>query len=483
MGIAVIMIPPGVIKTINILVLLAVIAIIAWLPAHKEVWYDETISMMCSKGIRNNPDLLSDSTHLTSRFIEQFNNSKDVFGATVTDNANSWLYNQLLHWTTCIAGNTFSAYMLLSRVCTIVAFLFFYLLCEQLWGSSLLTSVAIALLAFDVDFLGMSHEIRAYSMAGMFACISGYYFVRYLKDGFTVRRLFLIVLLSSAMVLSHFLTVYIVLLYALGLLVYGFRQVFTVRSVVAILVAILPVALFFLSAWQGLQVMSQQNAKIAQLHAGVGFSAMHVIWQSLRFVSLNFKLPLAAFGNIHWVSMGVFLALCGLFIVALRTGQGVQKRIVVFLFLLGGSSTAFLAFLCFKSGHYTALYYRYHTFAIPFAVLFTVYALYILGTSRKSMQYVQYLVLVVSVSLSGYLFILGLKSPAYLKYNHFAIAASIMEHNVHEVSLPSWRDAWLIQCRLSRGYELNYHKMPNTTSFVFDIDGKRQDIPVIAKDN
>src|ERR1700722_13606084 len=105
-------------RKINIFCLLAAIILVLTLPVKKEIWYDETVSIRCSKGISHDtPALLSNIDAANSAGLSRLNTAANVFNATVLDNGNSFLYNLCLHWFTLIFGISVAAYMLLSKLC------------------------------------------------------------------------------------------------------------------------------------------------------------------------------------------------------------------------------------------------------------------------------------------------------------------------------------------------------------------------------
>ena len=158
------------------------IIIVLILPLKKEIWYDETVSVLCARGISHDAPMLFANTNVVSSVaLAQLNTPANVFNATVNDNANSFLYNICLHWYTAVAGNSITSYMLFSKLLAIATLIAFYFLCGLFFGrGSPFTSVAIMLLAIDIDFIGMSHEIRAYQMGILFVTLAAIYFYKFI---------------------------------------------------------------------------------------------------------------------------------------------------------------------------------------------------------------------------------------------------------------------------------------------------------------
>lgn len=480
------MFPTSTFKVINIFCLVAAIAIVLLLPAKKEVWYDETVSILCSHGFSSDdPARLAGATSVSSAALERMNTVKNVFDATVTDNANSFIYNICLHWFTMIFGNTITAYMLLSKLCAIITLLAFFVLSSRFFVSGAFAGLAVVLLALDINFIGMSHEIRAYSMATAFACFAGLFFFRYVNEACKTRYLLLTGLCSVAAVLTHFLSVYIVMVVCFSILLVYRQQLITFKNILAISVPILLAVLFFYFAWPGLQIMSRQNQEIQAHRSIVYFDLWVVIIGTLRFIALNFKMVFPAFIGKQPVVIVSFACVIALYIAAWKyAADAIVRRNLHLLFALGVSSSVFLALLCIKSGHYTSLYYRYHSFAIPFSTLFTVYAIYVLYGSGQINRMIKPAMIAGVLVPVVFLFAKGaLSANPQVKYNHFAIAKRLIEADVDTITVPGWRDAFLIQCSLPGNYKIDYVRNENAPYFTFRTGSGEQKIPVIAKEN
>ena len=207
------------VRVINILCLLAAIFLILLLPQKKEIWYDESVSMMCSNGLSGrDPARLADKKIINSVEFHAMNTPGNVFAATVDDNANSFLYNMGLHWFLETSGNSIAAYMMFSKLCGIATLLAIFLLTVTLAGRSLFTALAIVLMATDQVFVGMSHEVRAYALGIAFVCLAGVFYFRFINGRQRTYNLLLVGLFLAAAILSHFLSVYIVAFFVLSLL-------------------------------------------------------------------------------------------------------------------------------------------------------------------------------------------------------------------------------------------------------------------------
>lgn len=464
------MLNAGLAKKINIACLLLAIAVVLVLPLKKEIWYDESISILCSKGI--DCDLhttFANTTTINSATLEQLNNVQGVYKATILDNGNSFLYNICLHWFTMLFGNSITAYMLLSKLCSIAALLAFYALCNFFFNGSIFTSLATLLLATDLNFTGMSHEIRAYAMGTTFIVLASVYFYKFMYENEKPTYLFFIGLFSVAAVLSHYLSVYAILV-MLGYLVFTKRaSLFSVKNMAALIIPVLLVAIYFYFAITGLRYMSRQNETIAQNAAALPFSTLHVLYRSMAMMAVDFKVVFSAFGEKKIAVIIGFLVVAELYITALKAAaNSTEKRNLHLLFLLGISGSVFLAALCFKSHHYTALYNRYHSFCTPFACLFTAYAMYLVFKNPKINTLINGVVFLIVIIPSLTLFFLFLrKTQPIQKYNHIALAKQIENEKITKIEVPDWEDAFLIQAVLPRGYKIDY--VLNKSSLYFTL--------------
>ena len=487
------------IRKINIGCLLAAIAIILVLPLKKQIWYDETISILCAHGISHNtPWELANTNTLTSDTLSALNTAPNVFKATVYDNANSYLYNITLHYWAMAFGNTLTVYMLLSKLCAIVALLAFFTLCRQFFGNSPFTAIAILLLLTDNNFTGMSHEVRAYAMGIMFVTMAAVPLCRYLFAEEKARYLLLTSLFSVAAILSHFLTVYIIFVFVAGLVILKWRTIITPRKILYILLPLSALALFFALAYPGLQVMARQNHDIQKRLSSVPFSLGEVVLRSVRFTEINFKIVFPAFAGSILVIIASLILLKALYIygyIAARSRTERQKLII--LTALGAGSTIFLAVLSIKAHHYTSLYNRYYSFCVPFCSLATAYILYLLfkNSTKSSLARRTFLarrsfsvggsaggaVIVIPSVMLCILFNRTTKAPQ--SYNHPEVARTITTSAATSVSVPNWKEALLVHCFLPAHTSLQYIRDTSNPNFTITTPGATPlTIPVIRHD-
>jgi uncharacterized membrane protein len=475
----------GLAKRLNIFCLFIAITVVAVFPLKKEIWYDETVSVLCSKGIsHDSPALFANTNVLHAAQINDFNNVADVFHATVVDNGNSFIYNLTLHWYTELFGNSLFAYTSFSRLLAIATLLAFFVLCKQLFKNSIFTSVAILLLASDNDFMGMSHEIRAYSMGIFFVTMAAVQMYRFIHSPEKTKYLLYTGLFSAAAILSHFLAVYVVIGFVIALVFIRRMAIFSLENLLAVLVPVGILALYFLYAVPGLQHMSIQNHAI-QESTTAPFSLAHVSDRSARFMALNFKTVFPAFFNNPIVSYASVLFVIALYITGIKCATNrTSRRGIHLLFILGICSSLFLAALSIRSQHYTSLYYRYYSFGIPFSCLFIAFVLYVISWNSKIHKLIKAGLVVIVLVPSVTLFAIGLinAKPA-LKYNHAAIARQIEIGHLGKISVPTWHDAMLVHSFLANGYKIDYFRNPEAQYFILYKADANETAPVVKDEH
>jgi len=473
-------------RKINIFCLLAAIVLVLALPFKKEIWYDETVSIRCSKGISHDaPSLLSNLDAASSADLAQLNNVANVFNATVLDNGNSFLYNICLHWFTLLFGNSLTAYMLLSKLCAIASLIAFYVLCNLFFRNSIFTSVAILFLATDNNFMGMSHEIRAYSMGIFFVTIAAIYFFKFLYEKESPFYLFLTGIFSVCAILSHFLSVYVILVFLGALLFTKKARLFSGKNIVAMLIPITLLATFFYFSYTGLKLMSTQNHQIQVRNASHSFSIWEAIQRSVKFTAINFKAVFPAFGNRPIVTIISFLMVFALYVIGIKVTSNIaEKNRLHLLFLLGAAGSLFLLVLSMKAQHYTSLYYRYYSFCVPFCCLFMAYLLFIFFSSPKFSSLATGGIIAITLFPAGLLFLLGvLSARPQLAYNHLVVADKIVQEKITKMEVPDWENSLLVQCFLPKGYKIDYVRNLNSPNFTLYKANTIERIPVIKKDS
>jgi hypothetical protein len=477
---------PGRVKNINLLCLLLAICCMLFLPLKKEMWYDESVSVLISKGIsHDSPAEFANLTSITSDTLHTINNFGNVFHATIVDNGNSFLYNECLHWFTGVFGNNISIYLLFSKLCGVASLIAFFFLCGLLFDGNLFTSISLILFASDKIFWGMGHEIRAYQMGIFFVIMAVAYCYKFLYKAEKPVYLLLTGLFSVGAILCHYLSVYIVLVLISYLIAAKKTRLFAPKNLVQLLIPIAIIAVYFYFAYTGFVHMGSQNKAIKERLGAEGYSIVKAFFLSMKFTVNNFKVVFSSFNGSNVIILISFLLLACLYVLAMNMStQKEQKRNLNFLMILGLSGSVFLALLSVKSQHYTALYARYYSFAVPFTSLFAGYALSIMFGNPKSNKVFAGLVATIIIIPCVLVYMVGmLKNKPTVSYNHTAIAKEIANNSVTVIEVPGWNEAFLVSGFMPKGYKVEYRLNAASGDFILHKQSGIDKIPLIRKDN
>ncbi len=468
------------VKKLNIACLLLVICCVLFYPAKKNIWYDETVSVLCAKGLYyTDGNALTALPLNTSVALEQQNTLSEAYTCTIIDNGNSLLYNEGLHFFTMLSGNSFSSYLLYSKLCAIATLLAFFALCSLFMEGSIFTSLALLLLTSDTIFWGMAQEVRAYEMGMLMVTLATTFFYKYMYKGDRPYHLFLTGMFAVAAILSHYLSVYIILVLLAFILFVKRTSLFSAKNILAIAIPVTIVGIYFYSAAKGFGTMQNQNNALKAKQSEELFSVTQVVLRSLKFGALNFKTVFPAFNGSAGIVIVSFLMVIALYFGALKFSKTPkEKRNLHLLFILGVSSSIFLAALSIKSHHYTALYSRYYTFCVPFATLFVAYALKVLydGVNKNLATG---LVAIIVIPCLALLAMGAIKRKTHVKYNHLEVAGKISNEKINKITVPDWTDAFLLQSFLPSGYKIEYKIDSASTNFVLFHENKTDTIKVI----
>jgi hypothetical protein len=468
---------------IDQVVLILAMLFVLLMPVNKKIWYDETVSVLCSKGISHNtPAQYQGATIITNAELEKHNNAANVFEATVVDNSNSYLYNIKLHFFTNMFGNTINTYVLLSRLFAVCALICFYVLARKFISAPLFRAIAIFFLCADPIFWGMSIEIRAYMAGIFFICLSAIFLVRFLNENDSPANLFFTLLFSVAAMLTHFLTVYVLLIYALLLLVYKGKTLLSKKYILPVVVPVLLLGIFFMCSISGLQVMGKQNKVISEIQKD-SFTYSSVLFNFLKFTAVNMKVVLPAFHPSNIIKILAAGILLIVYMVGRKAAKGTgQLKPMHMLLLLALSGSLFLTALSVAAGHNTPFYNRYFSFSVPFNCLFIAFFLQLLFQHSRS-AIVKYAAMAFFIVPVAFLFYKGLKIQGDVKYSHTQIAEIISSKNMTDVEVQEAGDALLIHCFLPSGYQLNYHIVPTATAFKASGQNLVESVPIVRISN
>ena len=294
------------------ILLLTIVAVIAFFP-HKQLYFDESHSIMTSKGISlANIEKVPDTGTITSADLAKFNNLADIYYT------GSGLHGIGLAYFSDFFNNTLSSYVAFSALWGVLALIVLYFLCGIIFGDSIFTGVALLLYITDLWTLNTMYFIRPYMMCVCLVICAGYFFFRYLFRGRSPWSIFFLTLFSTACVCSHYFTFYIILVYVLAILYHDRLKFFSLKNILAIILALPPVIIYLYPAKDlfGLfgryQVVKGNLLPVA--HIGVWTFA------SLFFknVAINFKMVYPLFRDILIVRLTSFLFVVFIYIFGLR---------------------------------------------------------------------------------------------------------------------------------------------------------------------
>jgi hypothetical protein len=474
-------------RYINLAVLMFVTGLVLFFPVKKQIWYDESVSMLCSKGLYFTvPNQLTSLQANTSDALAMQNTAAEAYKCTIIDNGNSFLYNELLHYYTNTFGNSLDSYMWLSKLCAVGVLLAIFFFCRLLWGNSIFTSLALILIGSDTIFWGMAHEIRAYELGMMLIITAAVFCYRFIYTTGKSQDLLLCGLFSVGAVLSHYLSAYAILVLVGFIVLNKYKELLRPKNIAAIAVPVVLAGAYFVSAASGFATMNRQNAAIAAKKAAHGpFAISHVITEAMRFTSGNFRFVESTFMSSTPVIVLSFAMIFGLYAAAIKLAPSRREKMNLhLLFLLGISGTLFLSALCLKSHHYTALYFRYFSFCVPFAILFTVYALYIIYSAAAVKKVISIAVVCFVMLPPVVLFARVVGGRYKVKYNHAMIARTITDNKLEKLVVPTWTDAFMVQSSLPKGFKLNYAIDTTLKDFVLiKADSVVKKVPIIRIDS
>jgi hypothetical protein len=467
---------------INLGVLVIAIVYTLFFLPDKKIWYDETVSVLCSKGIPRTVTPFDSLSVFTSAQVQTLNTPAHVFNATVVDNSNSFIYNIFLHWFTLLAGNDIDTYVLFSKLLAAMTLVALYFFGRKVLSNSIFISLALLFLTADPVFSGMATEIRAYMMGMFFAILSCWFFYKYMYEEETAGSLFWFSFFSLCMLLSHFLSAYLVMALGLILVVKKGAKLFNGKNIVAVLMPLAMFALFLFLAADGFKVMDKQNSKIAT-KALTAFGYGEVANSFMKFSALNFKAVYPAFVSLSILYAISFLLVLAAFITGRKLANSpIQKERFNILFVLGLSATLFMAAISLYVKHTTAFYLRYFSFSVPFCCLFAAMFLHVLFAS-KIRKLISYMVMFIVVVPVLYLAYGNSKTVAQLKYSHIDVARLIEKESLTDVEVPTAQDAYLINCFLRNNRNVTYHVIADATKFIVYKGQVKHDIVLVRIDS
>ncbi len=469
-------------NTINFYILIACCIVILLYPTLPHYSYDQTISILCGNGISY--DVTFDSNNeTTSLALSKLNNTQRVIEATKLDNSNSLLYNLLLHYFIVLFGNSASSYILLSKIIGVLCLISIYRFSKLILGNGFFVSLSVLLLLTDIRFWGHAHEIRAYILAMLFVSEMSINIYKYIFINPAPRYLWLSGLFALFALLSHYLSVSIISVAVIWIIVYQWKNVKKPAHFIALAVPVIIFGLYILYMLNGLQTMSNQNQQILLRKLGSNFSIKGAIMGTIKVTTINFRSQLAAFsGKPIFILLGGYILIFGLYFTYTRQNTTInRKKILFFTSLALGCSILQLA-LAIKSHHYTAIHYRYFSFATPFISLAVALIIYSAWNNIKREK-------LISISIILYFLLpniyISAKSSLFNKRIHdlqyIHIAQEITQTKADSVSCKTRYDACMVNCFLPENAKVTFHADKKITNFSIYKNGKMINSVVIEK--
>ena len=411
-------------------------------PAAKEIWYDEMVSIKIANGFSYTDETTAatyNSLGDISTFREE-NNLINTVKATIDDNSNSITYNVALHLYNLIVDHTIKNYMFLSLFFSALTLIATYLFAKQLTENEYIISLSLVLLAFDLPFFGMGWEIRAYSLTILFCVTSALFlWLSFKKDRNYFIYLGLFSVFAVLSLLSHYLALYIIATLCLIYLIKNKGFFMPLKSLAAVMPALIILGVWFaISMSSGYAKMEKQNANIVKKKINT-LSVSSFIHKSVKHTLASFRIPIAP----NFAVSGNKLALVSFALVAALAFLLFYKRSVFFqedmfyILMLGGSATVFLSCLAIVYKNEMPFYFRYFSFAAPFANLFIASAYINFIQAYRNKVLAGGLICILAITL-----FIGIKSflmpePYQVKYSHSHIADNINELEEQNVVIKS----------------------------------------------
>jgi hypothetical protein len=372
-----------------------------------------------------------------------------------------------------------------SKVCAVALLIAFFALATLIMGDSIFISLALVLFSFDANIFGLGHEIRAYELGAFFVTAAAVFFYKYLYQAANPRNLLLLGLFSVGAILCHYLSACVVLVFVGYLVFYQRSQIFKTSSILVLLVPIALMALYFGMAFSGFQHMAVQNSAIKEKFSKEGFSFLEVFIRTCSFTSRNFRVFFTAFNPNKLLAVGSLFILIGIYVAALKLAVTREmKRNLNLLFILGCSSSVFMAMLSIKSHHYMSFYNRYFIFCLPFAVLFMACALQVFyeSVSVKKVLSIALLGVIVAPCIFVYTKFFMAELPK-IKYNHSRIADKVLSDKVEKLLVPEMVDAMLVQCFLPASTNLQYSVDTSSKDFILISNSGQVRVPRVRNEH
>jgi len=471
-------------RVINIsTVFLCIILLFVFFP-KKTLNYDEPFQIMCSHGIGNSViHKFDSSTLITAQELSKENTFKNVF----LEGGDS-IHYVLLHYFTAIAGNGLQSYVLFSVLWTIGTIIAFYFMCRVLFKDSLVVSIAIICLFFNMIFDSQIYVIRHYMSGVFFITMAGIYFFKYIFDRNSIGNFIMLLVFCFLSFISHYFTVFIIAGFGLVILARERLKFFNRNNIVAFLVAFGLLLLYYSvhsNPLVGMQVQRNYATKFVMNQQNQSIFSISSLF--MRYFSISFGMLFTVLKDVFWVRfLSFFVVIASFFYAGIRLikDKPALSRVSI-LFVVAVCNPLFILLLVLLSRVTLLFTYRYFIFGVPFCMAYVAFIMKYIFDSKKLKYSVQYIVVVLFLAPSLIEFVLLHSRPVVgPACNHYQVINDIVKNDVHRIDVPGTVDAVFINCMLPENYDIKYYIKPGTSDAVLyrGASEKLEEIPLIKND-
>jgi 4-amino-4-deoxy-L-arabinose transferase-like glycosyltransferase len=433
---------------------------------RKQLYFDEPFQIMCSHGITlGNVQQFTDKGTFTSADLNKENTFHNVFMLGADS-----IHYPMLHYLNLAFGNDLNVAVYFSVFWGLLCLLAFYVLCRKVIGDNIYTSVALILFFTDILFLNQAYSIRHYIMSLFVTLMSGIYFFKYMFEEKSFKNLLWMAIWCATGIISHYFTIYIIMVYPVAILAEEKAKFFTWKKIVAVAIPIVFLLVYFQFHWNPFQSTAYYQHYIKTQHIkinnDIGFRP--AVAQFMRSVAVNFQVYYPLFRDNMAVRLGsVLIVLLVYFIGLWKLVPGTDERKKFhLLFALGILSSFFITVMAVKTKNNMLFSYRYFLFSMPFCVLFI--SLFIRQLCAQSNLNIVLKVAVVAVLVAPgfYKFIAAHRGyhDNGLECNQLVAVHEITKKGIHKIEVPHAVDAVFINSLLPLHYDITYTLNPTTDS-------------------
>ena len=453
----------GLVKKINLAVLLICCILTVALCPPKHLYFDEPFQIMESKGITgSNINEYTAQNPITSATLAKANTFHNTF--IFSDS----IQYDLLYYMARIFGNNLNTYVYFSLFWAILTLIAFYYLCRLIVGDNLFTALCIILLFTNLSFLTQAYNIRHYIMALFFTVLSAIFFFKYLFENKSFKNLLALGMCCLICTVTHYYTVYIIMVYVLAILLQEKLAFFSWKNILALAIPAACLGAYFTVHPTPFQSQNhyQQYVTAAASDINSNTNLGNQLSLFMKSVAVNFQVYYPLLKDTLIIRAGSVLLVIAAYIygvIKLTPGAAAKKKFNL-VFVMGIISCFFLTVIAIKSKNNMQFSYRYFLFSIPFCCLFTALFLKQLFNTATPTA-VKMVLSLLLVTTGFYKFIVShTRANSWLECNHLLVIDKIKKNGIHKITVPQKVDAVFINCLLPEHYDIDYYIDPTTDS-------------------